>query len=242
MRPDGLMRPMLAMAVLLAIVAALPQGQARPQRILFIGNSLTYASEGLWSHFAKLTAGTATPAQTDRSVFGGAFFKSLWERPEPRQAIRSGGWDVVVLQEDLPETRVADFKDYAQRFVQEVRAAGARPVLLMAWAYPRLGWITQEEIASAHRDIGRALKVPVAPVGLAWQSALAQRPSLLLYAKDQEHPSMAGTYLATVVVYVTVFETNPAALEYRPPAITSGDAEFLRKIAWESVQRWRSEP
>ena len=111
---------------------------------------------------------------TGRSVFPGAF-SSLWERPEPRDAIRSRRYDVVVLQEDLPETRIEDFRDHARRFVAEVRQEGARPILLMAWAYPRLGWITMAEIARAHRDAAAELKVEVAPVDLAWQRAMQQR-------------------------------------------------------------------
>lgn len=216
------------------------QPSARPVRILFIGNSLSYSNDGLWTHLTKLSAGTARTVETGRAAFPGEFFRSLWERREPQQTIRSGKWDVVVLQEDLPETRVSDFKDYGKRFIDDVRAAGARPVLLMAWAYPRLGWITQDEIASAHREMERELKVPVAPVGLAWQSALGRRPSLALYAGDREHPTIAGTYLATAVVYATVFDSNPATLEYTPRGVSTDDAAFLRQIAWESVQRWRT--
>ena len=89
----------------------------------------------------------------------------------------------------------------------------------MAWAYPRLGWITMAEIARAHRDAATELKVEVAPVGLAWQRAMQQRSTLNLYAADREHPSLYGTYLATAVVYAT-----------------SDDAAFLRRVAWESLQ------
>ena len=206
--------------------------------MLFIGNSLSYSNDGLWTHLAQFTAGTTTRVETGRAAFPGEFFKSLWERREPRQEIRSGKWNVVVLQEDLPETRVADFKEYARRFVDDVRASGARPVLLMAWAYPRLGWISQKEIADAHREMGRTLNVDVAPAGLAWLRALEQRPTLALYADDREHPSVAGTYLTTAVVYATVFKASPEPLEYRPRALTADDARYLRRIAWESVQSW----
>jgi hypothetical protein len=226
---------------LLTGTQASPPPAARPVRILFIGNSLSYSNDGLWTHLTRLTAGSGTTVETGRAAFPGEFFKSLWERREPQRAIRSGRWDVVVLQEDLPETRVADFKDYGRRFVDDVRVAGARPVLLMAWSYPRLGWITQEEIATAHREMGRELAVPVAPVGLAWQSALSRRPTLALYAGDREHPTMAGTYLATAVVYATVFNSNPEMLEYRPGGISADEAAFLRRIAWEAVQRWAND-
>src|SRR5688500_9290471 len=161
---------MIAFAI--AVTAAATGAQPAPTRILFIGNSLTFWNDGLWAHLERMASGAAPPmaVTTGRSVFPGAFFKSLWERPEPRDAIRSRRYDVVVMQEDLPETRVADFREHARRFVAEVRQAGARPVLLMAWAYPRLGWITMAEIAAAHRAARAELEEDGARVGAGWDA------------------------------------------------------------------------
>jgi hypothetical protein len=232
----------LAFVLLVASAVSLSAAQAAPTKILFIGNSLTFSNDGLWMHLERLAARApaAVPLRTGRSVFGGAYFKTLWDRPEPRDAIRTGAWDVVVLQEDLPETRVEDFREYARRFVNEVRQAGARPVLLMAWAYKRLGWISMAEIERAHRDASTELGVDVAPVGLAWELAAQRRPSLDLYKADREHPSLAGTYLATAVVYAAVFARDPAPLEYLPAGLSVDDAAFLRRTAFESLQNYRT--
>ena len=224
--------------VLVAALVTAASAQPVPSRILFIGNSLTFWNDGLWTHLEQMAA-RDTPVvaiTTGRSVFPGAFFKSLWERREPRDAIRTRRYDVVVLQEDLPETKVADFRDHARRFVAEVRQAGARPVLLMAWAYPRLGWITMAQIAEAHREAAAELNVDVAPAGLAWQRAMELRPSLNLYAPDREHPSIAGTYLTTAILYATLFGKDPSSSTYRPSQISDEDAAFLRRIARETMQ------
>ena len=208
-----------------------------PRRILFIGNSLTYANDGVYTHLQKMLA-SGTPSVTieaDKAVVGGQYFKTLWEQfPEPRRAI-ARGYDVVVLQEDLPETKVADFKAYAPKFVEEIRKTGARPVLLMAWAYKRLGWISMAEIGQAHREVGKELSVDVAPVGIAWERVMKERPDINLFAPDFEHPSIHGTYLETLVVYATVFRRSPAELSYLPPGITAEAGAFLRKVAWETV-------
>jgi hypothetical protein len=209
-----------------------------PRRILFIGNSLTYSNDGIYTHLQKLTASALPPMEieADKAVVGGQYFRSLWERfPEPRRAI-ARGYDVVVLQEDLPETKVADFKEYAVKFVEEIRKTGARPVLLMAWAYRRLGWISMAEIAQAHREVGKDLGVDVAPVGLAWERVMKERPDLNLFVADLEHPSIHGTYLATAVVYGTVFRRNPAEFSYVPSGITPEAGAFLRRVAWETVE------
>lgn len=209
-----------------------------PRKILFIGNSLTYFNDGVYSHLEKLTASAVPPfqIQADSAVVGGQYFKSLWEQfPNTRRAI-AGGYDVVVLQEDLPETKVADFREYAPKWVEEVRKTGARPVLLMAWGYRRLGWISTAEIAQAHREVGKELKVDVAPVGLAWERVMKERPDLNLFAPDFEHPNILGTYLETVVVYATVFRKSPVDLTYVPRGVTPEAGTFLRRIAWETVE------
>jgi hypothetical protein len=219
-------------AVVLSCAAQTPPPQAQ-QRILFIGNSLTYYNDGVYSHLEKLIPSV----KADKAVVGGAYFKSLWEQHrETREAI-ARRYDIVVLQEDLPETTIADFRAYAPRFVEEIKKTGARPVLLMAWAYRRLGWISAEKIAEEHRDMGKQLGVDVAPVGVAWERILKERPDVNLFLEDFEHPNMNGTYLSTLVVYATVFKANPVGLKYVPTGVTPETAAYLQKVAWESVQQ-----
>ena len=211
-----------------------------PRRILFIGNSLTYSNDGIYAHLQKMMASGQPPVtiEADKAVMGGQYFKTLWEQfPEPRRAI-ARGYDVVVLQEDLPETKVEDFRKYTPLFVEEVRKTGARPILLMAWAYKRLGWISMAEIAQVHREVGKDLGVDVAPVGVAWEQVMKERPDINLFAPDLEHPSIHGTYLETLVVYATVFRRSPADLPYLPSGITPDAGAFLRRIAWETVETW----
>ncbi len=214
---------------------------AQPKKVLFIGNSLTYRQDGIYSHLEKLAASADPPyiLQTEKSIKGGATLKTHWERPEPREAIIKADCDVVVLQEDLPEINVSYFREYARRFVNEIRKTNSNPILLMAWYYPRLGWISTAEIARAHRDIAKELNVEVAPVALAWQRSIKKRPDLDLYVADREHPSIYGTYLATCVVYATLFGKSPAGLGYTPAGMSSEEAAFLQHLAWETCQKWK---
>ena len=232
-------RLLIPLVVALAFIPA--AAQHPPPRTLFVGNSLTYWNDGIYFHLERLAASAQPPVAmtTGRSVVGGAFLKSLWALSEPRREIVSGKYDVVVLQEDLPETKIADFREHARLFVLEARKAGVRPVLLMAWAYERLGWISMDEIAKEHRDAAEELNVDVAPVGLAWQLARQRRPDLDLLVPDREHPSIHGTYLATAVVYATILQKNPTNLTYVPAGINAIDGQFLRSVAWETVQTYR---
>jgi Domain of unknown function (DUF4886) len=213
-----------------------------PRKILFIGDSFTYAQGGIYTHVEKLAAAATPPlvVTTDKAVAGGAFLKVLWEMQSPVKAIDTGAFDVVVLQDDIPETNVDYFRQYARMFVDEVRKNKARPVLFMAWAYQRLGWISMPQIAQAHRDLAKELNVDVAPVGLAWQQASRQRPDLDMYAADREHPSVYGTYLATCVVYATIYGKDPTGINYVAPGTTPAQAAFLQKVAWQTVQDYRA--
>lgn len=213
-----------------------------PRSILFVGDSFTYAQNGIYTHFVQLAAAAKPPivVTADRSVFGGAFLHRLWDLQEPVKAINTAAYEVVVLQEDIPETTVADFREYARKFVAEVRKNHARPILFMAWAYPRLGWISMSELAQAHRDAAKELNVEVAPVGLAWQEASKQRPGMNFYAADREHPSLYGTYLATCVVYATIYNRDPSGLAYAPSGVTPTEAAFLQTVAWQAVLDYRA--
>ena len=213
-----------------------------PRKVLFIGDSFTYSQGGIYTHLEKLAAATDPPilVTTDKAVAGGAFLKRLWELQQPVKAINTGGFDVVVLQDDIPETTVDSFRQYARMFVDEVRKNKARPVLFMAWAYQRLNWISMADIARAHRDLARELNVDVAPVGLAWQLAAKEQPGLDMYAADREHPSVYGMYLAACVVYATVYGKNPSGLKYAPSGVTPEQVAFLQRIAWQTVSDYRA--
>ena len=237
-----------------------------PDKILFIGNSLTFWNDGVYNHLEQLAA-SANPPQVitaDKTTMGGATLETLWELSAARNYIGKGLYDVVVLQEDIPEadpaTGVDTFHQYVRQFDAEIKKAGARPVLFMAWSYlneqadERLRWITMAEIAQAHRDIATELSLDVAPVGLAFQRAMQERPDLDMYDSDGEHPSIYGTYLATSVIYATVFGESPVGLPYLPPegfymlsnggntpGITEEEAAFLQRIAWETVQGYQAQ-
>jgi hypothetical protein len=164
----------------------------------------------------------------------------LWKDTDARQEIRETAYDFVVLQEDLPETDVDTFHEYARRFEKVIRESGAETILFMAWSYERLRWISQEEIAQAHDEIAADLRVDVAPVGLAWQRAMEERPDLDLFDTDREHPSMPGTFLAINVLYASVFGESPIGLPYLPSdSVSVADAAFLQRVAWHTEQEFR---
>ena len=195
---------------------------------------------GVGTHLRAIAASLPRPRTvTVEHVWqGGATLAVLRTLPEVLQAIRAGGHDVVVLQDDLPEYTehsVLPFKEHVRWFNTEVRAKSGRAVLFMAWAYERLNWVSMATIAQAHREIGAELGLQVAPVGLAFDAAKAQRPLLDMLDTDREHESVAGMYLAACVIYATIFQETPEGATYVPSGLSADAATFLQRVAWTTA-------
>lgn len=215
-----------------------------PGRLLFVGNSFTYYNGGLENHVKQLAESANPPRHitADRATKGGATLKILRGLDWVHEKMRAGGYDLVILQEDIPELTehdVTPFFEQARLFDQEIRTLGAKPVIFMAWPYERLNWVTLEQIAQAHHAIGKELGVPVAPVGLAFARSLKERPELAILGRDKEHESIHGTYLAANVIYATVFGQSPKGLLYRPAGVSAEEADFLQGVAWATLRDWQ---
>jgi len=63
------------------------------------------------------------------------------------------------------------------------------------------------------------------------------QPELNLYAPDKRHPSPAGTYLATCVVFAALTGRSPVGNPYTA-GIDPPTAKFLQTVAWETVQEY----
>ncbi len=203
------------------------------QRVLFVGNSLTYRGGGVDIHYRHLVR----DCDTDRIVKGGAALKALL--PLAEELIRNGNWDIVILQDDLPETSIEDFMESVRTGGTIVRESGARPVLLMTWPYKRLGWIDTGGIADAHRKVATETQMILAPAGLAWKAAQEAASELNLYDKDREHPSVAGSFLAacTLAASLGTLQVSSAAVRNRPAELSETAANFLIGIAEETVRK-----
>ena len=96
----------------------------------------------------------------------------------------------------------------------------------------------------------------MAPVGLAWQRSIQDRPDLKMLDYDGLQTSVPGTNLAVLVLYATIFEQSLVGLSYQPMDIlgdidtsdlmwkrwlmTDDKVEYLQRIAWETVQDYQS--
>ena len=128
------------------------------------------------------------------------------------------------------------FADFAKKGSDAARAAGARPVFFMSWAYADKPEMTAQ-LAEAYTVAGNANDTLVIPAGLAFARAVSKQPELNLYAPDKRHPSLAGTYLASCVVVAALTGRSPVGNSYLA-GIDEPTARFLQTTAWETVQEY----
>jgi hypothetical protein len=117
-----------------------------------------------------------------------------------------------------------------------VRRHGAVPVLFMSWAYQDRPEMTAD-LAEAYTRAGNDNTMLVIPAGLAFARAVARRPDIGLYAADKRHPSRAGSYLAGMTVYATIFRKSPVGSPYTG-GLDAETAAFLQSVAWDTVQSY----
>ena len=80
----------------------------------------------------------------------------------------------------------------------------------------------------------------IIPVGLAFQEAYRQRPGIKLQmGYDDYHPTLAGQYLASSVVYASLYERSPVGNPYDYFGALDKDTKaFVQKVADETVRKF----
>ncbi|MDO9576277.1 MAG: SGNH/GDSL hydrolase family protein [Candidatus Cloacimonadales bacterium] len=210
-----------------------------PQRILFIGNSITYYNGGIDLHTMNL-ANNIDPTleiYCNIKAFGGWTLEMHYNSPETIAEIQTGEYDLVILQEmtsrpvDDPEL----FYYYAAALDSVITAAGAETAFFFSWPFESEFDTMIEQQAAAYNYIGQQLDAPVIPVARAWQISLQENHEIDLYQPDGNHPTVQGTYLACCTFFAFLWDETPIGATYiNDPAITLAERDALQQSAWEA--------
>lgn len=204
--------------------------------VLFVGNSFT-ARNDLPGMVAAL-AGAAGASFHHRLIsVGGASLRTHWNKGEAAAAIRAGGYDYVVLQEQstLPVKNAERMRENVRLFDEVIRGAGAKTALYMTWAR-RHAPETQQAITDAYASAARETGATLIPVGVAWQRYLAAHDRPVLHDRDGSHPTPAGTFLAACVFFAIFFRRSPVAVPAQVNGLEPADVRLLQQAAWAAVR------
>ena len=201
--------------------------------ILFIGNSYTYFSD-LPALFASLCAVNGHDVRVDSVTCGGrrlhenlnAFCNDFNPDDEYSKKIselvEETEYDVLFLQEQscLP---IVEPQMFLAGVVGLSTVIGAwRTILYATWGradgsdtLAHYGW-TRESMTKglydAYCQAAMIAHAEVSPVGLCFASLVESHPEIDLYDPDKSHPSYAGTCVAALSHYKTVFGEMPRDL------------------------------
>ncbi len=221
------------MRLLLLLAALLPASAADPPlRVLFIGNSLTYAND-VPALVESIGKANGIHIETRTIAFPDYSLEDHWNQGESRRALARSKWNFVVLQQgpsSLPESR-ALLVDYTRRFAAEASRAGAKIALYMVW--PSAARFRDfDGVNLSYQTAARAVGGVFLPAGEAWRAAWRENPDLRFYSSDYFHPSRLGSCLAAIVISQGL--TGKAPLKI--PSPTDADPKLLLQAAAEALQ------
>lgn len=210
-------------------------------RVLFIGNSYTFFND-MPRQLQALAASCGQKMSVCQQTHGGWRLSQHAASPQTLEAIRRGGWDFVVMQEQskLParEAEVVEQQMYASAAsldsITRLYNPQAQVVLYQTWGHNIPDYEQmQQRIADSYLKLAHRLDARCAPVGMAWKRVRSEKPEIGLYQDDGSHPTADGSYLAACVLYATM--TGKSFHSTYWAGLTPQTAAYLQQTAQEMV-------
>ena len=201
-------------------------------RVLFIGNSLTYAND-LPGMVVRLGALDGRPIDAVTLARPNA---SLGDHLEDAaiQKLARQRWDLVVLQQG--PSSLADSRRDLIRDSKRIDALFDDPLaMLMVWPSRRYA-ASWDRVTESYTLAAQAVNGLLIPAG----AAIRASPALPLLSEDGFHPTVAGTYLAALVTYRAMTGDLPASVDRldtarrvagAPLTLTEAELKLLVSVA-----------
>jgi hypothetical protein len=205
--------------------------------LLFMGNSHT-SFHNLTGMVADMVR-AGRPGRTVASVEapGWMFLDERVHDIATLNLLHGQRWSFVTLQAQKYSTsgQFTYSTQEAEQLIGLARESGAVPVMFPEW--PRRDVPETQRIYDLHVSIAQRRAACVAPIGQAWDLALARHPTLTLHDADGNHSAPAGAFLAALVLYATITGESPLGLPALPQHPVGSDTQaLLRAIADETVR------
>ena len=229
---------------------------SQTKKILFLGNSYT-AVNNLPDKVSLLAASLGDSVYYESNTPGGYRLLNHATNSTTLSLIGKGGWDYVVIQAQSQEPSwppgqvASQVLPYAIILNDSIKSANpcTETVFYMTWgrkygdqqncaSWPPVCTFLgmQERLMTGYMTMTEQNSSTVAPVGLSWKHTMDNDPDSLinLYAGDNSHPSLAGTYLTACVMYATMFQKSPVGAGFSA-GLPVNDALFLQQMAEDVV-------
>lgn len=226
---------------------ALPEGYD-DMRVLLIGNSFTYFHD-CDSMLLQIARSQGVKIRLGEFLKGGQTFGQHLNLPQTSEAIAAGHYQYAFIQ-DFSNNAALYVRDKEKSVLENTfllrdRILQASPhcrvILERTWSYEGSdagGFGTAANLdhylEQGARRISRKTRLPLSPIGDAFNTVRMQRPDINLFEKDAKHQSAEGSYLKCCVNWLMIsgkpFSGEPACCGIDPDV-----AAYLRSVAEATV-------
>ncbi|WP_228482067.1 hypothetical protein [Lysobacter sp. H21R4] len=210
----------LGLALFLAAAAcSAAQPKPRVHEVLFVGNSLTYYGNTP-AVYAALSTANGHPASSDMIVEGGATLAQRVADGQVEQALQTGRYDTLVIQErggdllcSFGRDSCVESREATMALAGIARKHGVSVIMLGSYQpKPEVS----KQLVAAETAASKAAGMGYAEVSETLRGLIATTPELEWFATDGMHPGRDLTLLNAMVLYQTLHGELPRA---RPLAV-----------------------
>lgn len=175
-------------------------------RLLFIGNSLTYAN-GLPELVKSYAASQGKDISVSTIAHGNYALVDHWADGIMQEQIESGKFDFVIVQQgpsSQPYGRGL-LIEYGNKISALCYENSAKLAFYMVWP-SRQYYNTFDGVIESYRMAANENSDLLCPVGEVWQTYFNETDDFSYYGADGFHPSLKGSEVAAEVIYKSLFE------------------------------------
>ena len=231
------------------------------KRVLFLGNSYTYAN-----NLPYLTQQAATSVGDtfiyDSNTPGGYTLEGHSTNSVSQTKIRNGNWDYVVLQEQSQkpaytdsyvDTEVYPFAQKLNDSILKYNPCG-ETTFYMTWGRehgdasncatwpPMCTYEGMDDLLRLrYQTMANDNEGITAPVGAVWRYLRTNHPTLNLYSSDGSHPSLLGSYTGAITFYCALFRKDPTLVTFNSslsPAVADLIKQAVKYVVFEDFTEW----
>ena len=215
--------------------------KAKDYEILLIGNS--HSSKNNLPGLLATLIEAGLPSKTVHVLVAPSwgFLDAHLKNKKSRRLLEAESWTHIVLQGQKYSSSGRYFypTDAAEEWIRRAKIQGAIPIMFPEW--PRRGNTEEgQRIHELHLQIVARESACVAPVGLAWELALRQHPSLELHARDGNHSNATGALLTAYVLYEVITGRPATELPDVPNVKVSPEEQLVLRRGLKWLIDWRS--
>jgi len=179
--------------------------QLQAQKILFIGNSLTY-SNALPEILEEIGNTYNKKIRTEMSCFPNYAIVDHLEEGNVQKKIATENYDYVIIQQG-PSSQEEGRKmliDSGNTLSALCKKHNTKLGYFMVWPSKRY-YFTFDKVIANHTEAASLNEALLFPVGTHWKDYNSQQNKISLYAGDHFHPSKAGSFFAALVLFKQLF-------------------------------------